>query len=248
MKITLIGSGKLGTHLYKAFSTSTKIELVQWVNRSSKEHKTNEGVLLNNQWNPKLKSDLILLAVSDKSIRSISEFLPKDSFVVHTSGGISIDVLSQKRRGVFYPIQTFSEGRSLDFSNLPIGIEAENSLNLENLHQLANSINASAKEINSEQRQQLHLAAVLVNNFTNHLFVEAAKICEEKQINFKLLLPLMRETVEKLNTLEPQKAQTGPALRRDQKTIDYHLKLIKNPQLKKIYTLFTSAIQKNNDQ
>lgn len=248
MKITLIGSGKLGTHLYKAFATNEKIQLIQWVNRSSKKQKTKEGIPLNKQWNPNLKSDLILLAVSDQSISSISKSLPKESFVVHTSGGISIDALIQKRRGVFYPIQTFSEGRTVDFLKLPIGIEAENSQDLKNLNELVKSIDASAVEINSEKRQHLHLAAVLVNNFSNHLFFEAAKLCEENQIDFRLLLPLMLETVEKLKSLEPQEAQTGPALRRDQETIDHHLKLIKNSQLKELYSLMTSAIQKNHDQ
>ena len=93
----------------------------------------------------------------------------------------------------------------------------------------------------------MHLAAVLVNNFTNHLFVEAAEICKKNDLSFNLLKPIIQETFEKIETLSPQDAQTGPAIRRDEKTIKKHLKLIESSYLKSIYKLFTSAIQNNKD-
>ena len=91
-------------------------------------------------------------------------------------------------------------------------------------------------------------AAVLINNFTNHLFLEAAEICKNNSLPFELLKPIIKETFEKLEILSPKNAQTGPAIRRDKKTINKHLKLIESPDLKSIYKVFTLAIQKNNEK
>ena len=248
MRIILIGAGKLGNQLYKSIISNKVVKIIQWVNRSAKKIETSEGISIVKIASNLENIDLYLLAVSDDSISTISGSLPTDAFVVHTSGSQSLNTISQKRAGVFYPLQSFSENKDVDFSKISFGIESKIRTDINLLKKLAKSIKASVFEINSQQRQKLHLAAVLVNNFTNHLFVEAADICKKNDLSFNLLKPMIRETFEKIETLSPQDAQTGPAIRRDEKTIKKHLKLIKSPYLKSIYKLFTSAIQTKDDK
>tara|TARA_B100000575_G_scaffold291812_1_gene298608 strand:- start:2786 stop:3529 length:744 start_codon:yes stop_codon:yes gene_type:complete len=247
MKITLIGDGKLGKHLYKVLISIDQVQLLEWVVRSEKKGKTPEGTLITNKINQYEISDLYLLAVSDNSIKEVAELLPNDSFVVHTSGAISLEEIGQNRAGVFYPIQTFSEESNINFSKIPIGIESKQIQDLKHLKKLTKLIGTKFFLINSSQREHLHLAAVLVNNFTNHLFVEADIICRQNKLSFDLLKPLLKETIEKLNKLSPKESQTGPAIRNDSETISKHLKLIAKNRLKEIYKVLTSAIQENND-
>ena len=130
MKITLIGGGKLGKQLFRVCTAAAEIELVQWVVRSVKEGKSPEGIPLVNDVNKLYPTDLYLLAVSDQAITKVAEALPQESFVVHTAGGVALEALNQNRAGVFYPLQTFSEGRNLDFSKLPIGLECRQATDL----------------------------------------------------------------------------------------------------------------------
>ena len=247
MRIILIGAGKLGNQLYKSIISNKVVKIIQWVNRSAKKNETSEGVSIVKKASNYENVDLYLLAVSDDSIGTISGSLPRDAFVVHTAGSKSLNSISQKRAGVFYPLQSFSKNKDVDFSKISVGIESKIRTDINLLKKLAKSIKASVFEINSKQRQKLHLAAVLVNNFTNHLFVEAAEICKKNDLSFNLLKPIIQETFEKIETLSPQDAQTGPAIRGDEKTIKKHLKLIKSSYLKSIYKLFTSAIKNNKD-
>ena len=156
--------------------------------------------------------------------------------------------ITQKRAGVFYPLQSFSNDRNIDFSKIHICVESKIKTDLSILKNLAKCIKSSVFAVNTKQREQLHLAAVLINNFTNHLFLEAAEICKNNSLPFELLKPIIKETFEKLEILSPKNAQTGPAIRRDKKTINKHLKLIESPDLKSIYKVFTLAIQKNNEK
>ncbi len=248
MNITLIGGGQLGKQLYRNLIDQVEVKLFQWVVRSAKEGKTLEGIPIVNKINKINKIDLYLLAISDKAISVVAEKLPADSFVVHTAGGVPLNRICQKRAGVLYPIQTFSEGRYINFSEVPIGLESKKAQDLPLLKKIAKGLGSKSFIMNSKQREQLHLAAVLVNNFTNYFFTEAALICKENNLPFELLKPLIKETAIKLDVLSPQNAQTGPAIRKDQETITKHLKSIQNPKLHEIYKVLTSAIQKNNEQ
>ena len=147
MKITLIGGGKLGKQLYKACTAASEIELVQWVVRSAERGKTPEGISLVNDINELHPADLYVLAVTDQAIPKIAAALPEKVFVAHTAGGVALEMLNQNRAGVFYPIQTFSEGRSIDFSKLPIGLECKQSTDLPLLEKLVQAF-LQAQEIN----------------------------------------------------------------------------------------------------
>ena len=247
MKITLIGGGKLGEHLYKVLISVGQVQLLKWVIRSREESLTPEGINIVNKIDQDEKCDIYLIAVSDNSIKEVIQLLPKDSFVVHTSGSISLKEIKRDRAGVFYPIQTFTKGSDVNFSEIFVGLESKNSKDLMILKKLAKHIGSKSFVLNSSKREQLHLAAVLVNNFTNHLFAEANLICKKNNLPFDLLLPLIKETVQKVEKLSPKNSQTGPASRNDSETISKQIKLITNSRLKKIYKVLTSAIQECND-
>ncbi len=248
MKIILIGSGKLGSQLYKTIIYKKDLDIIQWVVRSSKKTVTPEGIPIVQKVDKLQKADIYLLAVSDNSILKVSKKLPNNAFIVHTAGGVSLNITNQKRTGVFYPLQSFSIGRDIDFSSVPIIIESKNKKDLIILKNLAKGMKASFYEMNSKQRAKLHLSAIFVNNFTNHLFYEAALICKINDVPFNLLKPLMQETIDKLETMSPRAAQTGPAIRKDKKTISNHLDLIKDYRVREIYKVLTLAIQKNDVQ
>ena len=250
MELSLIGSGKLGRRLYREFAQHSSIKLIQWMDRSA-DLSSIQGVNLVASLDSLEEVDCYMLAVTDESIENIASQLPKNSLVIHTSGGTGLNFISNyKRRGVFYPIQSFSIERMIGFSNLPICIEATNDQDLSFLEQLTLKLQANPIKINSQQRKSLHLAAVLVNNFTNYLFTQAEAICKQNDISFDLLKPLIHETINKLDDLKPKEAQTGPAIRGDKKTIKAHLEIIKDEELEKLYKLLTNSINNyyNNEK
>ncbi|MBS7230546.1 DUF2520 domain-containing protein [Flavobacterium psychroterrae] len=248
IRITLLGSGNVAQHLIKAFTKSETIEIVQVYSRK----KENLASLIDfdkivNDFEELKEADLYIIAVSDKAIAEVSRQLPfQNRIVVHTSGAASLDVLDVKnRKGVFYPLQTFSKSKEIDFSTVPMCLEAENTFDFKVLETAAKSISNVVHAINSDQRKALHVAAVFVNNFTNHLYQIGHEICEEHQVPFEILKPLIQETAEKINTLDPIYAQTGPAKRNDSTTIDVHLDYLSNENQKNIYKILTQSIQNN---
>ncbi|MBF7091353.1 DUF2520 domain-containing protein [Flavobacterium sp. ALJ2] len=250
IKITLIGSGNVSQHLINAFAKNSAIELIEVYSRTKKEI---APLLDSNKIVTDLtllkEADLYIIAVSDDAIAMVSEQLPfKNKLVVHTSGTASLQTINIKNRGgVFYPLQTFTKNKEVDFKAIPFCLEAENSTDYLVLETVAKSISDAVYSINSEQRKALHVAAVFVNNFTNHLYQIGQEICDEHRVSFEILKPLITETANKINTLSPIEAQTGPAKRNDITTIESHLSYLSNENQKKIYTLLTKSIQ-NNDK
>ena len=246
IRITVIGSGNVAQHLIKAFAKSELVEIVQ-VYARKKEALSSliEFDKITSDFEELQESDLYIIAVSDKAIADVSKQLPfQNRIVVHTSGAASLDVLDAKnRKGVFYPLQTFSKNKDIDFSIVPLCLEAENTFDFRVLETVAKSISNAVFAINSDQRKALHVAAVFVNNFTNHLYHIGKEICGEHQVPFEILRPLIQETAEKINTLDPVDAQTGPAKRNDNNTIAAHLDYLTNENQKNIYKLITQSIQ-----
>lgn len=249
ISVSILGAGNVATHLFKAFYKAENIVVNQWFNRNLDSIKAYENqVEITNDYSKLKEADVYILAVSDDAIRKVSNKLPfKNRFIVHTSGGMIMHEMDKKNtRGVFYPLQSFSKDVEVDFTQVPICIEAENKPNYKLLNDLAIAIHSKCYKINSEQRNSLHLAAVFVNNFTNQLYRIAHEITESKGVEFDILKPLIKETANKIDTLSPYRAQTGPALRNDQKTIKNHLELLENEQQKEIYKLLTKAIQQTH--
>lgn len=248
IRITLIGSGNVAQHLIKTFAKSELVEIVQVFSRKKETLASLiEFDKIVNDFEDLKEADLYIIAVSDKAIADVSKQLPfQNRIVVHTSGAASLDVLDSKnRKGVFYPLQTFSKNATIDFSTVPLCLEAENTFDFRVLETVGKSISNAVFAINSDQRKALHVAAVFVNNFTNHLYQIGQEICEEHQVPFEVLKPLIKETAEKINSLDPIDAQTGPAKRHDSNTIEAHLDYLTNENQKNIYKILTQSIQNN---
>lgn len=231
ISVTIIGQGNVAHHLYKAFSKAKKVDV---------------STINSRKLNNISEADIYIIAVSDDAISKVSSKIKsKKAIVVHTSGSVSINSLKNSgRKGVFYLLQSFSKNKEINFDEIPFCLEAENSKDLELLETLAKSIGKNIYHINSEQRKSLHIAAVFVNNFTNHMYKIGEDICNKHQVPFDVLQPLIKETALKIGNLSPEKAQTGPAIRNDQQTINNHLELLNNEQ-QEIYQLITKSIQNN---
>lgn len=192
-------------------------------------------------------ADLYLLALSDRAIAAIAHALPLvDGIVAHTAGSVSIDILARfSNRGVFYPLQTFSPGRTVDWERTPLLLEANGAQNFAVLQQVAQRVSANARECNSTAREAAHLAAVFACNFTNHCYVLAERVLATAQLPFDLVRPIIAEAAAKVQTQLPRAAQTGPAIRGDTRTMDRHLaRLANDPELAATYRALSAQIGK----
>ncbi len=250
ISVVILGAGNVATHLFKAFSKANNITVSQWYNRSLNTINSyrNEVKIIDDLSLLK-EADVYIIAVSDDAIVELSEQLPfENRLVIHTSGSVSVyDIDKKQKRGVFYPLQTFSKDAEMDFANVPICIETiGGGKHYDLLKNLALSIGSPTKKVNSDQRRVLHLAAVFVNNFTNQLYRIGHEITESEGAEFDLLKPLILETAKKVQELSPYMAQTGPAKRHDKKTIKKQLKQLENKHHKDIYELLTNSIQQTH--
>ena len=250
ISVVILGAGNVATHLFKAFNKTEDISVVQWFNRhinAIKPFKSQVEII--DDLSLIKEADIYFLAVSDNAVKTLSSKLPfENRLVVHTSGTVSMyDIDKKNRRGVFYPLQTFSKEVDIDFKNVPICLETIKSEDYHLIKALAKKLGSPTKRVNTDQRGVLHLAAVFVNNFTNQLYRIGHEITESEGAEFDLLKPLILETAKKVQELSPYMAQTGPAKRNDSKTIERHLKLLdNNPQHKEIYELLTNSIQRTH--
>ena len=195
-------------------------------------------------------ADLYILAITDDALSEVTEKIAflnaHQKIVVHTSGSVSSTVFKDHfdRYGIFYPLQTFSAAKPVDFNQLPFCIYGSQATIQTDLMALARSICPNVYAIDDAQRGILHVAAVLVNNFTNRLYAMAHHICQDHELPFELLLPLIRETVRKIADTPPDQVQTGPAMRGDQQTIDRHDRFLEQyPDYQALYRLFTVQLQ-----
>jgi predicted short-subunit dehydrogenase-like oxidoreductase (DUF2520 family) len=248
IRVSIIGSGNVAQHLIVAFNKTTDIELVQVFARkdATLAHFINPDKIYTN-FNDVIAADLYIIAITDDAITEVSEAIPfSNELVVHTSGSVSISAIDNKnRQGVFYPLQTLSKSKEVDFKTIPICIETINEKDFQILEKVAKSISNTVYKINSEQRKALHIAAVFVCNFVNHLYQIGNDICIENDLPFDILKPLILETANKILTLQPNQAQTGPAKRKDIQTINAHLSFLSDENQKEIYKMLTKSIIDN---
>lgn len=234
--VSIIGAGNVATHLATAlFSKGIQIsEIWSWhlTNAEELAKKTNATVCVTL---PELKTnvDLIILAIKDDSVSTMINQLPKGiQAIVHTSGGLNMNVLSaaSENIGVFYPLQSFKKEDSVDWLTIPICVEGNNEKIAKQLFSLGSKLSETVQQVNSTQRKKLHIAAVIANNFTNYLYSVSYDIIKDAGLSFSLLLPLIQLSVKKLNTDDPFLHQTGPAKRNDLKLINDHLDALKDDQ------------------
>jgi predicted short-subunit dehydrogenase-like oxidoreductase (DUF2520 family) len=245
IRIVIIGSGNVAQHLIKAFDKKNTVEVIQVFARNNNAIRSIfDTTKITHSYTTILEAELYIIAVSDNAIMEVASKIPfQNKLIVHTSGSVCMDDLGDtKRRGVFYPLQTFSKSKEVNFKEVPICIEAQNEADYQLLETVAKSISDTFFRINSKQRKALHVSAVFVSNFVNYLYQIGHTICNENNIPFEILQPLIQETAQKIKTLSPIEAQTGPAIRRDTQTVNAHLAFLTDENQKDIYKLLTKSI------
>ena len=246
MKIVIIGSGNVAYHLAKAF-TQNNIEVSQIFGRNEVElNKISEELNIPYSTKELADADLYLISVSDSAVEQVSDLIRTEkALVAHTSGSLPIETLKGNyRKASFYPLQTFSKTKNLEYSKIPFFIEAENQIDEKSLFELASIISENVETSDYEKRKYIHLTAVFACNFVNHLFARAKEISDSQDLDFNYFIPLIDETVEKIHHLEPKSAQTGPAVRGDERILKLHEELITNDEHLKIYNTMNESIQK----
>ncbi|MDK2978427.1 MAG: hypothetical protein PWP52_1141 [Bacteroidales bacterium] len=247
--IVIIGAGNVATHIALALKNANYS--IKSIYSQTEKSAQNLAEKINSSFTTHIEklpdnADIYVIAVKDTIIEDIAKKLNiLSGIVVHTAGSVPMSVFESyfKNFGVFYPLQTFTKSRNLAFSEIPLCIEANNN-NAENkLLNLAESLSKKVALVNSEKRKILHLAAVFACNFTNHMYSIGYELLSEQNIDFNLLHPLINETAKKATEMSPIDAQTGPAMRQDNKTIDMHLKMLKDyPEFEKIYRFVSDSI------
>ena len=242
IKVTVLGSGNVGFHMINLFDNSKKIKLHEWHSRSLK---FDSRVKVVNEISGLTESDVYIICVNDDSIAEVSDKIPSEGkLVVHTSGSTPYNVLNKNnRRGVFYPLQTFSKSHDLNYSEIPMCIEAENVDDLNTLKDISKILGCNYYEINFEERKTLHLAAIISNNFTNFLFSLSKELTDSKNLDFNILKPLIKETVNKIHKLDPINAQTGPARRNDKNIMKMHLEMLDDKNTISLYKTISDMIK-----
>ena len=249
-KILLVGSGNVATHLAKNLDRKKYI-VNQIFSRNEKKAKNLKNIL-NCKWtnDPKqiISADLTIIAINDDNIKKVLSDLPKNP-TVHTSGNTNISVLKNHFSdfGVLYPLQTFKKDIEMKINNVPFLIEANNKIFENKLFDLASSFSNKVEKVNSTERKKIHLAAVIACNFSNHMLVLAKNIMKNSNLEFSLLLPLIKKTFSQIND-NPIKLQTGPASRKDMKVINEHLELIKDKNINFLYELISKSIIDSNEK
>lgn len=254
--VSIIGSGNLAFHLSKAIINSKTYGLKGIFGRTEARVKRladQVGCEFDMLDEPYLfNSDLVILCVSDDAIKDVLQMhqFEKKTLVIHIAGSVPLSIFESqdiKNGGVFYPLQTFSRNRDIDFHEVPIFIEAQQPDGLLELQDLAFDIGGISRELDSEKRLQLHLAAVFGSNFTNSLFAAAESILKEIGLEFRVMHPLLQEIVEKSALIGPVTAQTGPARRSDMITLKKHEEALKNEEMRQLYRMMSDLIRRQSN-
>lgn len=251
MRVVIIGSGNLATHLSTALYHAG-VEIAQVYSRTPGNAQALASKLnctaISTAYDITPDADAYIIAVKDDAITTVAQQIASKishrSVVMHTAGSVPMSVLQDtaEHYGVIYPMQSFSKAREVDFRKVPCFIEGSDTEALGVIKSLAEKVCYTVRIADSHKRERLHLAAVFANNFTNHCYRLAERILEEEGIDFGLLLPLIAETADKVRTMPPKEAQTGPMVRYDVGVMSKQMSLLTDERMKSIYRLMAESI------
>ncbi len=250
--ISFIGSGNLAWHLAPALDNAG-LTVKEIFSRNARHAEALTERLYQAEVKATLdfstsSSSIFIVAVNDSSINEIAReiILPEEAVLAHTSGSVPLADLkfaATPNIGVFYPLQTFTKSKKIDFKQIPIFIESANEDTEIALTTLAKAISHQVKKITSEERKALHIAAVFASNFTNHLLTLSKTIMQQNNLEYDWLRPLILETINKSLQLGPEAAQTGPAMRGDLEIMEKHFDFLKDdPATAEIYKIISQHI------
>ena len=252
MKVVIVGSGNVATHLSLAMASLEGIEICQ-VYSPTEAHAQILAERLNCDFvtNPtqiRKEADVYLFALKDQALETVIRAVPANNGLwLHTSGSMPMQVFAgyTERYGVLYPLQTFSKSKEISFQGIPLFIECHREEDKNCLEDLARRLSGKVCELSSEKRRSLHLAAVFACNFTNHIYALAEEILAKEGLSRDYLFPLIDETAAKVHELPAQEAQTGPAIRYDENIINKHLGMLADdPDVQTLYRLLSQSIHK----
>lgn len=237
-RIVLIGRGRLATNLEHALLNAG-----------------HEVVSINSRTLDALpaEADVFIVAVKDAALKDVIRAATasrESQLFVHTAGSMPMDIFRghATHYGVFYPMQTFSKERMVDFNDISLFLEASDPASMERLKTLAQTLTSHIYELDSEGRKHLHLAAVFACNFVNHCYALSAEVLKAKGLPFTVMLPLVDETARKVHELSPAEAQTGPAVRGDRNVMQMQADMLAaNPAVQHIYEALSNDIQRLAD-
>lgn len=235
----------MAQNMFEAFHKNQAINVIMVLGRTLNALSYFKGKSeISTNWKHLPEADIYIIAVTDDAIKEVSDKINVSGLVVHTSGSVALSTLSKhKKRGVFYPLQTFTSGKLIDFNEVPLCLESHRKKDLEILNTLGGKVSSNVQVVDSEKRKVLHVAAVFVNNFTNYMYSIGNDICSANNLDFSMLYPLIKETAKKVEYLSPNRAQTGPAKRNDLITLHKHLQFLKDKKQRAIYKLLSNAIK-----
>ena len=249
MDIVLLGSGRVATQLGRAFKMAGQTIVQVWsrnLEHAKELADTVASEAISDLDDINRSADLYIIAVKDSAILELASALDiGDNLIVHTSGSTSIQALDgvSSHTGVFYPLQTFSKNKAVDFRSVPIAIEASNPEDLAAIRAIADRLSERVTELDSAQRKALHVAAVFACNFTNHLMAISQQLLKSENLDFDLLRPLIAETAGKVQQYDPETVQTGPAIRGESEIIHAHLEMLQeNPEWHELYKQLSQSI------
>ena len=253
MRIALIGAGRvascMGPRLRQAGHTVTGVYSRTLANAEQLAKVVGAPAFDSLESVP--DADVYLVMLSDDALVRLAPAIVKGrekSLFLHTAGSVPMDLWKEagaKRYGVLYAMQTFSKGADIDWPEVPVFVEGCNPQELRIVTSLASDLSGKVTELSSEGRKKLHVAAVFTCNFSNHMYAIAEKLLASEGVPFSVMLPLVRETARKVESMSPEDAQTGPAVRGDRKVMDQHLELLKEyPEYAELYRLISIDINK----
>lgn len=254
MDIVLLGSGNVATHFGRALSEAGH-RIVQVYSRT-KSHaivlaKALDVPAIDDLATVDPNADLYVISLKDDAIGQIIAQLPPalKGVVVHTAGSVDVGIFAPyvQKYGVLYPVQTFSIAKPVDFSIVPLALEASDEATYAQVAQLAGSLSTRIFRCDSRQRLALHVAAVFACNFVNHFYAIGANLLQKQGLDFDLIRPLILETAQKVMSHVPGEVQTGPAIRNDIGTMQKHLELLEenHPELVTLYKQMSERIYSN---
>ena len=253
MKIALIGAGNVATCLGPRLKEAGH-EITAVYSRtveSARALADRLGATYTTDLKEVPASDAAIVMLKDDALKELAPAIVdslNDTLLLHTAGSVSMDIwytAGAMKYGVLYPMQTFSKTSVIDWSQVPLFIEGSSDQTLDSIRELALTVSPDVTVLSSEGRKKLHLAAVFTCNFSNHMYAIAEQLLADEGVPFRVMLPLVRETARKVETMSPHDAQTGPAIRGDRKVIDEHLALLKdNPEYAQLYRLISTDINK----
>lgn len=249
--ITILGAGNVGLHLGKRLNAIGVRKLNIYARSYYDEFSAPElkSVITLDKAVFDQKVDMMIIAIPDDHIQAVAKQIPdQGQLVVHTSGSTAMKVLDKfQRYGVLYPLQTFSKHRALDWDNIPLFLEGSDNQTQQVLLEFAGNISRHCRTIDSAERKRLHISAVFVSNFVNHMIALGKDIADEQNVDFALFYPLIKETIAKIMAGDPAKAQTGPAIRNDQLTIEKHLQALNDHEMiRELYAIISQSIYRKS--